>query len=106
MSLKLTYNWENYEKEVNQLSVVVSQRQDYIIKGLSASKLPGLRITTRECNKDTDPLKIKMSIATITKNRLIPSTLFSLILDQWNILAPSYKGNVAESFTLCCTMRL
>ena len=63
-------------------------------------------VTTREHNKDTDPLKIKMSIVTITKNILISSALFALILGQWNFLGPSYKGDIAESFFLCCTMRL
>lgn len=60
----------------------VSKRQDYVIKGLFANKLSGLRVTTGDCSKARDPLKIKMSIVTITKNGLIPSTLFSLIPGQ------------------------
>lgn len=63
-------------------------------------------VTTRECDKDTDPLEIKMSTVAITKNGLIPFTLFSLSSSQWNILFPSYKGNAEESFTLHYTMRL
>jgi len=61
---------------------MASQRQDYVVKRLFAYKLSSLMVTTREHNKDTDPLKIKMSIVTITKNILISSALFALILGQ------------------------
>lgn len=80
------------------------QKDRTVIKELFANKLSGLRVTTGECGKARDPLKIKMSIVTITKNGLISFTLFSLI--PVKLIASSYKGSIAESFTLCCTMRL
>lgn len=39
MSANLTYNWGNHEKIISLLSVMVSKRQDYTLKGLFANRL-------------------------------------------------------------------